>query len=157
MTESAFTNLVERVLDGRDDDDKERLRGDRGENDADLSEGRDQDAARQYGHERFFYKVHHKVVLLGVVAERSQASGGGGGGRGGAGGGARRVPGPVMCSPSCALSRNATSNLPYVKVILRTIETMLDVVQQRSAMRLEWYVLLLIVAELAVTVYSLLK
>ncbi len=43
------------------------------------------------------------------------------------------------------------------EVILRTIETMLDVVQQRSAMRLEWYVLLLIVAELAVAIYALLK
>jgi len=43
------------------------------------------------------------------------------------------------------------------EVILRTIETMLDVVQQRSAIRLEWYVLLLIIAELAVTIYALLK
>ena len=41
-------------------------------------------------------------------------------------------------------------------VILRTTEIMLNVVQQRSAMRVEWYVLLLIVAELIITLYSLL-
>jgi len=41
-------------------------------------------------------------------------------------------------------------------VILRTTEIMLSVVQQRSAMRVEWYVLLLIVAELIITLYSLL-
>lgn len=40
-------------------------------------------------------------------------------------------------------------------VILRTSEIMLSVVQQRSAMRVEWYVLLLIVAELIITLYSL--
>lgn len=42
------------------------------------------------------------------------------------------------------------------EIILRTMETMLGLVQQRSAMRVEWYVLLLIVAELIVAVYSLL-
>lgn len=41
-------------------------------------------------------------------------------------------------------------------VILRTTEIMLSVVQQRSAMRVEWYVLLLIIAELIVALYSLL-
>lgn len=41
-------------------------------------------------------------------------------------------------------------------VILRTTEIMLGVVQQRSALRVEWYVLLLIVAELIITLYSLL-
>lgn len=41
-------------------------------------------------------------------------------------------------------------------VILRTMETMLGLVQQRSAIRLEWYVVVLIVAELAVAVYALL-
>ncbi len=41
-------------------------------------------------------------------------------------------------------------------VILRTMETMLGLVQQRGAIRLEWYIVLLIVAELAVAVYALL-
>lgn len=41
------------------------------------------------------------------------------------------------------------------EVILRTSETLLGLVQERSNKRLEWYVLLLIVAELAVAVYSI--
>jgi len=44
-----------------------------------------------------------------------------------------------------------------LEVISRTVETVLDLVQQRSSMRVEWYVVLLIVAELAVGVYALLK
>lgn len=43
------------------------------------------------------------------------------------------------------------------EVILRTSETLLSLVQERSNIRLEWYVLILIVAELAVAVYSLWK
>jgi uncharacterized Rmd1/YagE family protein len=43
------------------------------------------------------------------------------------------------------------------EVILRTSETLLGLVQERSNTRLEWYVLLLIVAELAVALYSLAK
>ncbi len=42
------------------------------------------------------------------------------------------------------------------EVILRTMETMLGLVQQRGAVRLEWYIIVLIVAELAVAVYALL-
>ncbi|HKT20351.1 MAG TPA: RMD1 family protein [Stellaceae bacterium] len=42
-------------------------------------------------------------------------------------------------------------------VILRTSEIMLGLVQERSNLRVEWYILLLIVAELAIAVYSLLK
>jgi required for meiotic nuclear division protein 1 len=41
------------------------------------------------------------------------------------------------------------------EVILRTSETLLGLVQERSNIRLEWYVLILIVAELAVAVYPL--
>jgi uncharacterized Rmd1/YagE family protein len=42
-------------------------------------------------------------------------------------------------------------------VILRTSEIMLGLVQERSNLRVEWYVLLLIVAEVVITVYSLIK
>jgi uncharacterized Rmd1/YagE family protein len=42
-------------------------------------------------------------------------------------------------------------------VILRTSETLLSLAQERSSRRLEWYVLLLIFAELAVAIYSLAK
>lgn len=42
-------------------------------------------------------------------------------------------------------------------VILRTSATLLGLVQERSNTRLEWYVLFLIVAELAVTIYSIAK
>jgi uncharacterized Rmd1/YagE family protein len=42
-------------------------------------------------------------------------------------------------------------------VILRTSETLLSLAQERSNRRLEWYVLLLIFAELAVAIYSLAK
>ena len=42
-------------------------------------------------------------------------------------------------------------------VISRTVETVLDLVQQRSTLRVEWYVVILIVAELGVGLYSLLK
>jgi len=40
-------------------------------------------------------------------------------------------------------------------VILRTSETLLGLVQERSNTRLEWYVVILIVAELAVAIYSI--
>jgi len=43
------------------------------------------------------------------------------------------------------------------EVILRTSETLLGLVQERGSMRLEWYVILLIVAELLVAVYSIWK
>jgi required for meiotic nuclear division protein 1 len=42
-------------------------------------------------------------------------------------------------------------------VILRTSEIMLGLVQERSNLRVEWYVLLLIVAELVITIFSLVK
>lgn len=42
-------------------------------------------------------------------------------------------------------------------VILRTSETLLGLAQERSNRRLEWYVLLLIFAELAVALYALIK
>lgn len=42
-------------------------------------------------------------------------------------------------------------------VILRSSEIMLGLVQQRSNLRVEWYVLLLIVVEIIITVYSLIK
>jgi len=42
-------------------------------------------------------------------------------------------------------------------VILRTSETLLSLAQERSNRRLEWYVLVLIFAELAVAVYALVK
>ncbi len=41
------------------------------------------------------------------------------------------------------------------EVILRSTETLLGLVQERSNIRLEWYILILIVAELAVAIYSL--
>ena len=41
------------------------------------------------------------------------------------------------------------------EVILRTMETMLGLVQQRGSTRLEWYIVVLIVAELVVAVYAL--
>jgi uncharacterized Rmd1/YagE family protein len=44
-----------------------------------------------------------------------------------------------------------------LEVILRTSETLLGLVQERSNLRVEWYVLLLIVAELIVAIYSILK
>jgi required for meiotic nuclear division protein 1 len=44
-----------------------------------------------------------------------------------------------------------------LEVISRTVETVLDLVQQRSTLRVEWYVVVLIVAELAVGVFALLK
>ncbi|MDE2166860.1 MAG: RMD1 family protein [Alphaproteobacteria bacterium] len=42
------------------------------------------------------------------------------------------------------------------EIILRTMETMLGLVQQRSSIRLEWYIVILIIAELIVAVYALL-
>jgi required for meiotic nuclear division protein 1 len=54
--------------------------------------------------------------------------------------------------------RDRTRALDYKQaVVLRTTETMLGLVQERSSRRLEWYVLLLIFAELAVAIYSLAK
>ncbi len=41
-------------------------------------------------------------------------------------------------------------------VISRTVETLLGLVQARSSMRVEWYIVLLIIAELALAAYSLL-
>jgi len=41
-------------------------------------------------------------------------------------------------------------------VISRTVETLLGLVQTRSSMRVEWYIVLLILAELALAAYSLL-
>lgn len=40
-------------------------------------------------------------------------------------------------------------------IISRTVETLLGLVQQRSTLRVEWYVVLLIVAEIVITAYSL--
>lgn len=37
-------------------------------------------------------------------------------------------------------------------LISRTVETLLDLVQQRSSMRLEWYVVLLIIAEIVISI-----
>ena len=42
-------------------------------------------------------------------------------------------------------------------IISRTVETLLGLVQTRSSMRLEWYIVLLIVAELLLGAYSLLS
>jgi len=42
-------------------------------------------------------------------------------------------------------------------ILLRTSEIMLGLVQERSNMRVEWYILLLIVAELIIALYALLK
>jgi len=42
-------------------------------------------------------------------------------------------------------------------VISRTVETLLGLVQTRSSIRLEWYIVLLIVAELVLAAYSLLS
>ena len=42
-------------------------------------------------------------------------------------------------------------------VILRTSETLLGLIQERSNRRLEWYVLILILAELALAIYSILR
>jgi uncharacterized Rmd1/YagE family protein len=41
-------------------------------------------------------------------------------------------------------------------VISRTVETLLGLVQTRSSLRVEWYIVLLIIAELALTIYPLL-
>ena len=41
-------------------------------------------------------------------------------------------------------------------VIARTVETLLGLVQSRSSLRVEWHILALIVAELALTIYPLL-
>ncbi|HEV2335244.1 MAG TPA: RMD1 family protein [Stellaceae bacterium] len=41
-------------------------------------------------------------------------------------------------------------------IISRTVETLLGLVQARSSMRVEWYIVLLIVAELVLAAYSLL-
>ena len=43
-----------------------------------------------------------------------------------------------------------------LEVISRTVETLLSLVQTRSSMRVEWYIVALIVAELALAAYSLL-
>lgn len=42
-------------------------------------------------------------------------------------------------------------------VILRTSEIMLGLVQERSNLRVEWYIVMLIVAELVITIYTLVK
>jgi uncharacterized Rmd1/YagE family protein len=41
-------------------------------------------------------------------------------------------------------------------VISRTVETLLSLVQTRSSLRVEWYIVLLIIAELLLAAYSLL-
>jgi len=41
-------------------------------------------------------------------------------------------------------------------VVSRTVETLLSLVQTRSSMRVEWYIVLLIVAELVLSLYPLL-
>jgi len=41
-------------------------------------------------------------------------------------------------------------------IVSRTVETLLSLVQTRSSMRVEWYIVLLIVAELALSLYPLL-
>ena len=41
-------------------------------------------------------------------------------------------------------------------LISRTVETLLSLVQTRSSLRVEWYIVLLIVAELLLTTYPLL-
>jgi required for meiotic nuclear division protein 1 len=43
-----------------------------------------------------------------------------------------------------------------LEVISRTVETLLELVQTRSSLRVEWYIVLLIVAELLLTTYPLL-
>jgi hypothetical protein len=43
-----------------------------------------------------------------------------------------------------------------LEVISRTVETLLSLVQTRSSLRVEWYIVLLIVAELVLTTYPLL-
>jgi uncharacterized Rmd1/YagE family protein len=43
-----------------------------------------------------------------------------------------------------------------LEIISRTVETLLGLVQTRSSMRVEWYIVLLIVAELMLAAYSLL-
>ena len=41
-------------------------------------------------------------------------------------------------------------------IVSRTVETLLGLVQTRSSMRVEWYIVLLIIAELLLTTYPLL-
>lgn len=41
-----------------------------------------------------------------------------------------------------------------LEVISRTVETLLGLVQQRSSIRVEWYIVLLIVAEIVITLFS---
>jgi uncharacterized Rmd1/YagE family protein len=42
-----------------------------------------------------------------------------------------------------------------LEVVSRTVETLLSLVQTRSSMRVEWYIVLLIIAELLLTTYPL--
>ncbi len=41
-------------------------------------------------------------------------------------------------------------------IVARTVETLLGLVQTRSSLRVEWYIVLLIIAELLLTTYPLL-
>ena len=43
-----------------------------------------------------------------------------------------------------------------LEVISRTVETLLGLVQTRSSLRVDWYIVLLIIAELVLTTYPLL-
>ena len=42
-----------------------------------------------------------------------------------------------------------------LEIVSRTVETLLSLVQTRSSMRVEWYIVLLIIAELLLTTYPL--
>ena len=42
-----------------------------------------------------------------------------------------------------------------LELISRTVETVLDLLQKRRSVRVEWYIVILIVAELALTLYQL--
>ena len=42
-----------------------------------------------------------------------------------------------------------------LEVISRTVETLIDLGQQRSSLRLEWYVIVLIIVEIVISIYSL--
>jgi uncharacterized Rmd1/YagE family protein len=55
------------------------------------------------------------------------------------------------------LRERATSVERKLGLISRTAETALDLLQQRSARRVEWYVVALIVVEIMLTVYGMLS
>jgi uncharacterized Rmd1/YagE family protein len=55
------------------------------------------------------------------------------------------------------LRDRATSVERKLSLISRSAQTALDLLEQRSTRRVEWYIVVLIVVEILLTVYSMLK